>query len=126
MEETKFWLIPLVVLIVLTAAVMWIYPTYNVWASELKGKAEFVQAEQNRKIKIQEAQALKESAKFLSEAEIIRAQGVAEANKIIGQSLNDNEAYLRYLWVNGLNEKDDVTTIYIPTEGQMPLMKPVK
>ena len=30
---------------------------YNVWKQEMKGKAEFAQAEQNRKIKVEEAKA---------------------------------------------------------------------
>jgi regulator of protease activity HflC (stomatin/prohibitin superfamily) len=101
-------------------------PRYTVWQQEMSGKAEFAKAEQNRKIKVQEAKALKDSAVFRAEAEVVRARGVAEANKIIGKSLTNNEAYLRYLWVNALGEKDDVTTLYIPTEGQMPLMKGVK
>jgi len=125
-RETKFLVGSVVVSIGLILSIMWAYPQYNVWASNLSGKAELVKAEQNRQIKIQEAKALKESAGFQADAEIIRARGVAEANKIIGQSLNDNEAYLRYLWVNALTEKDDVTTIYIPTEGQMPIMKTVQ
>ncbi len=43
-----------------------------------------------------------ESAKHLADAEVIRAEGVAKANKIIGDSLKDNEGYLRYLWIQGL------------------------
>ncbi len=105
---------------------MWGLPQYSVYQQHLSGKASLAKATEDRQIKIQEAQALKESAKFLADAEIIRAKGVAEANKIIGESLNNNEAYLRYLWVNGIIEKDDVTTIYIPTENQMPIMKAVK
>ena len=104
---------------------MWGMPQYSVWQQEMSGKASLAKAVEDRQIKIEEAKALKESAVFKAEAEVIRANGVAEANKIIGESLKNNESYLRYLWVNGLNEKDDVTTIYIPTEGQMPLMRSV-
>ena len=51
------------------------YPLYNVWTSEQAGIAELKKAEGNRKIAIQEAEAKKESAKSLAEAEIIRAKG---------------------------------------------------
>lgn len=78
-------------------AMMWGIPRYIVYQQALKGEAELARAQQNRQIKIQEAMALKESAKMLAEAEIERAKGVAEANKIIGDSLKGNEAYLRYL-----------------------------
>lgn len=125
-EATKIiggWFIIIVLLI---AAIMWIYPTYNVWASELKGKAEFVQAEQNRKIKIQEAQAMKESAKFYAEAEVIRAEGVSKANKIVAGGLKDNDEYLRYLWIQAMGEKEDKATFYVPIGNDgIPLMKPV-
>lgn len=126
MTTTKMVSISLVSAGLMIGAMMYGMPQYSVWQQEMAGKAALAKATQDRQIKIEEAKAVKESAQYQSEAEIIRARGVAEANKIIGQSLNNNEAYLRYLWVNSLGEKDDVTTIYIPTEGQMPLMKAVK
>ena len=109
------------------AGAMYVYPQYNVYASNLKGKAEFVQAEQNRKIKIQEASAMKESAVFYADAEVIRARGVAESNKIIGKGLKGNDEYLRYLWIQAMGEKDDVATVYVPIGNDgLPLMKAVK
>ena len=63
------------------------WPVYNVWASEKKGQAELAQATSNRKIAVQEAEAKKESAVLLADAEVLRAQGVAKANQIIGESL---------------------------------------
>lgn len=101
---------------------MWGYPRYNVWKSGLDGEAELQKATQNRQIAIEEAKAKKESAKMLSEAEIIRAEGVAEANKIIGDSLKGNEAYLRYLWIDGLN-RNNQNVIYVPTEAGLPILE---
>jgi hypothetical protein len=100
-------------------------PKYNVWQQGLAGQAELKRAEQNRQIQIQEAMALKESAQFKADAEIIRAHGVAEANKIIGESLKDNSEYLRYLYIDMLRDKDDsgVQIIYIPTEAGMPILE---
>lgn len=57
-------------------------PIYNVWRAGQSGLAELRKAEQNRQIAIEEAKAKMESAKMLSEAEIVRARGVAEANVI--------------------------------------------
>lgn len=101
---------------------MWGCPRYNVWQAGLGGEAELRRAEQNRQIAIEEAKAKKESAKMLSEAEIIRAEGVAEANKIIGDSLKGNEAYLRYLWIDGLN-RNNQNVIYVPTEAGLPILE---
>ena len=102
---------------------MWGCPRYEVYQQSLKGEAEFKRAEQNRQITIEEAKAKKESAKMLSEAEVERARGVAEANKIIGESLKDNEGYLRYLWIQGLQEGATPQVIYVPTEGGLPIME---
>ncbi len=97
-------------------------PLYGVWRQGLVGKAELKQAEWNRQITVREAEAKKEAAKALADAEIERARGVAEANAIIGASLQDNEAYLRYLWLMGLQDKDN-NVIYIPTEAGMPILE---
>lgn len=70
------------------------YPKYQVYSSDLAGQAQLKEAESNRKIIILEAEAKKESAALLAEVEVTRAKGVAEANKIIGDSLKNNESYL--------------------------------
>ena len=72
-------------------------PQYNVWQQSLAGKAELQKAEYTRQVAVLEAQAKKDSASQLADAEIIRAQGVAKANQIIGDSLKDNREYLQYL-----------------------------
>ena len=101
---------------------MWIKPNYDVWQQEKEGQAVFVKAESTRKITVLEAQAKLDAAKMLAEAEVARAKGVAEANKIIGTSLQGNEVYLHYLWINNLHEgRNDV--IYVPTEAGIPLME---
>ena len=97
-------------------------PVYNVWQQEMTGKAELSRAEQNRQIRIQEAKAKKEAAVFEAEAEVERAKGVAQANKIIGESLNENENYLRYLWIQSLND-GNAEAIYVPTEANLPILE---
>ena len=95
-------------------------PKYRVWQQQKEGEAELAKAEQNRQIAIQEARAKEESAKSLANAEVIRAQGVAQANKIIGDSLQNNDAYIHYLWIEALRESSN-EVIYIPTEAGIPI-----
>lgn len=97
-------------------------PVYEVWRAQKAGEAELAQADQNRQIAVAQARAKAESAHFEADAEITRATGVARANEIIGQSLQGNEAYLRYLWINGL-EQNKNAVIYVPTEGNLPLLE---
>ena len=97
-------------------------PIYNVWSAQKAGEAELAQADQNRQIAVAQARAKAESAHFEADAEITRATGVARANEIIGKSLQGNEAYLRYLWINGL-EQNKNAVIYVPTEGNLPILE---
>ena len=107
---------------ILVSACGYTYPKYKVWSAEQAGIAEFVQAEQNRKITVLEAEAKLEAAKSLAAAEVERARGVAEANKIIGDSLKGNESYLRWLWIENL-DKGGNSVIYIPTEAGLPILE---
>ncbi|MCW8915240.1 MAG: hypothetical protein OQK24_05220 [Magnetovibrio sp.] len=106
------------------AAIM-INPHYNVWVQGLTGAAELARAEQNRQIRINEAKAKKEAAVFEAEAEIARAHGVAEANKIIADSLGGPEGYLRWRYIEMLQETGGKgrETVYIPTEAGMPILE---
>ena len=67
------------IVLVIIAAIMFGYPRYKVWQQEMDGKAEFAKAEQNRKIKIEEARANLEAEKLNAQAEIERAKGAAKA-----------------------------------------------
>lgn len=96
-------------------------PYYNVWQQEMSGKAEFAKAEQNRKIKIEEAKANLEAEKLNAQAEIERAKGAAEAIKIENGSLTPT--YIQYLWVRQQGNLNDKTVIYIPTETNLPILE---
>ena len=96
-------------------------PYHNVWQQEMSGKAEFAKAEQNRKIKIEEAKANLEAEKLNAQAEIERAKGAAEAIKIENGSITP--AYIQYLWVRQQSNLNDKTVIYIPTETNLPVLE---
>lgn len=104
---------------------MWGCPRYDVYKRTLTGQAELQQAQSNRQIAVLEAQAKQESAKALAAAEIERAHGVAEANRIIGEGLKGHEEYLRYLWIMSLEHtaQGNGTVIYVPTEANLPLVE---
>jgi hypothetical protein len=99
-------------------------PRYKVYQQNLEGKAELVKATQNRQIAIQEAQAKYESAHFNKLTDSIRAVGIHISNTIIGQSLRDNEAYLKWLWITDVAGANiDKTIVYIPTETNLPILE---
>ena len=107
--------------ILLTVSMAFIKPWYNVWSQEMEGKAEFAKAEQNRKIKIEEARANLEAEKLNAQAEIERAKGAAEAIKIENGSITPT--YIQYLWVRQQSDLSDKTVIYVPTESNLPILE---
>lgn len=113
----------IIIVIFLTIGLgLWGCPQYGVYTQSMTGKAELANADYSKQVAVQTAQAKKDSAQLLADAAIIQAQGVATANKIIGDSLRGNEAYLRYLWIDKLDaEKSSI--IYVPTEANMPILE---
>lgn len=112
---------------------MYVKPKYTVYQQRMEGAAELARAESNRTIRVEEAKANQQAmeyqekteltrAKYQAEMEVTRARGVAEANVIIGDSLKGNEAYLRWLWIEGLKDAGN-RVIYIPTEAGLPILE---
>jgi hypothetical protein len=103
---------------------LWAWPKYNVYAQRQAGMAALAHAQSSKEVAVAEAKAKMESATLLAQAEVSRAEGVAKANKIIGDSLKGNEAYLRYLWITDVAGANvDKTVVYVPTEVQLPIME---
>lgn len=111
-------------IIIVFGVPMWIIPYYHVWNQSMSGTAELRRAEQNRQIAVLEAQAKLDAAKLLAESEVERAKGVAEANRIIADGLGGAEGYLRWLWIDALNNpKAGQQVIYVPTEAGLPILE---
>lgn len=109
--------------------------------AESKGKQTLLEAESSKKAKIEEAKADLESAKLnaesveinakanakkkIMEAEAraksmeIEAKSKAEAIRVISNELRDNSAYLKYKQVEALKGNK---SIFVPTEGNMPIL----
>lgn len=112
--------ITMLILVAIIVTWMAVMPRYRVWSQEMRGKAAFAEAEQNRKIQIEEAKANLEAQKLNSQAEVERAKGMAEAIEIENGKLTDK--YIQYLWVRNMEENVN-EKIYIPTEANLPLLE---
>ena len=117
--KTAIWAGVGIVLIIIAMA--FVRPWYNVWSQEMEGKAEYAKAEQNRKIKVEEAKANLEAEKLNAQAEIERAKGAAEAIRIENGSITPT--YIQYLWVRQQADLSDKTVIYVPTETNLPILE---
>lgn len=103
--------------------VIWMWNAIKVYSATQSGRAEYAQAESNRQIRVLEAQAAYDSAELTAKAEIRRAEGVAQANKIVADGLGGPEGYLRYLYIHMLEESKEKQIIYIPTEAGLPILE---
>jgi hypothetical protein len=119
--NTKTTIISIVSTILLIVLIFVGIPMYRVWSQEMAGKAEFAKAEQNRKIKIEEAKANLEAEKLNAQAEVERAKGAAQAIEIENGKLTP--AYIQYLWVRQQGTNSAEKIIYIPTEASLPILE---
>ena len=120
MDEGFIWFVACIIMVCGIASLFIIYPVYNVWASEMSGKADLREAEWNKQISIEEAKAELESAELKKQSDVIRAQGIAEANEIISKSLTPE--YIKWKWVEGLHDGTS-EVIYVPTEANIPILE---
>jgi regulator of protease activity HflC (stomatin/prohibitin superfamily) len=118
--------VPLVALLGLLAIGLIGYPQYSVYAAKKHGEAELARATQNRQVRVQEALAKFEAADYDAKTDVRRAQGVAQANRIISDSLGGPEGYLRWRYIEMLQETAQSgghQIIYIPTEAGLPILE---
>lgn len=107
------------------AFVLWGLPQLGVYNRTLAGRASLMEAESTRQVRVLEAKARQESSQLEAQAEITKAEGSAKAIAALKQELGSSEAYLRWLYIQGLQEQGNTsgekTVVYIPTDGLVPL-----
>jgi len=117
---SRFACVAVIVIFVLVAISLWGCPQYGVWRAEMQGKAELSQAEYAKQVLVQEANANLEAERLNAEAEVVRAQGAADARNVEGLGMTPEE-YIQYLWVKKLSLAES-SVIYLPSEGGMPVL----
>ncbi len=122
-DDTAIAIIVIVVVIAIAGIIaggMYILPVYGVWHSKKSGEATLAKAKYAEYTTRVKAEAKYEAAKYLAQAEVERAQGVAKSIKIVGDALNDNPGYLDYRWLQNLKETKN-QVIYVPERANNPL-----
>lgn len=100
------------VLIGLIVTYMAVMPSYRLYRASVE-----------KRILVEQARAQKDAATQLAQAEITRSKGVAEANRIIANSITPS--YLRYFYIQQLAEVESLggKIIYVPTEAGLPILE---
>ena len=100
-------------------------PQLGVYNRTLAGKAALMEAESTRQVRVLEAKAKQEAATLEGQAEVTRAEASAKAISVLKRELGSSEAYLKWLYIQGLqeqgNSQGEKTVVYIPTDGLVPL-----
>jgi regulator of protease activity HflC (stomatin/prohibitin superfamily) len=87
-------------------------PQYRLWKAGIE-----------RQIQVRDAESKAKAAVQLAQAEVNRAKGVAEANRIIAHSITPE--YLRYFYIQQLAQVEHLggKIIYVPTEAGLPILE---
>lgn len=95
-------------------------PQFRLYKQNTEKRA--VIAEQKAKSEAAEyaARSAVTQAQAKADAEVIRAKGLAQAQKIIASTLT--ESYLRYLYIDAIADGDG-QIIYVPTEAGLPVLE---
>jgi hypothetical protein len=136
-DTTAGWIIFGTVVAALCAGVLWLLPQVGAYYSQVGGRGALLKAESTRQVRVLEAKAKLEAADLEARAEVRRAQGSAQAIEAIKGQLGGPEGYLRWLYIQGLQENTassnnggeggggggghKETIVYIPTDGLVPL-----
>lgn len=116
-------LVCILLFLALVFGIFWGWPQYKIYSQRLDGEAILAKAESERRVLVETAKAKKDAAKLEAEAEIERAKGVAEANRIVADGLKGNDNYIRYLWVSKISSTTGPQIIYVPTEAGLPILE---
>lgn len=114
------------IIVISSAGGMYGCPQYNIYSSRMAGEAELAQAQYSKQVAVQTAQAKKDSAELEAQTDVIRANGVASANKILAESLGGPAGYLRWKYIEMLQEtaqSPHQSVIYVPTEATIPILE---
>lgn len=120
--ESKNITLYVIVGIIGLIAVMFGLPMFIRYQILQNAKNELAAQQYLKQVAIATAESKNESAKYEAQAEVTRAEGVAKANAIIGDSLKGNESYLKYLWIQNMNDQSK-EVIYVPTEANLPILE---
>jgi predicted Holliday junction resolvase-like endonuclease len=119
-EVRKWTKLALIVTLITVAIVAVGCPQYKVYKQGQDGKAALKQAESEKLIQLEEAKANLDSQRLNAQAEVVRAEGAAEAIDVEAGQLT--EQYIQYLWVRTL-DGEGASRVYIPTEAGLPILE---
>ena len=98
------------------ALIIGVWPYYKVWSQEMRGKAALAEARQSKMIQVEQARAELDSAQLRAEA--IKTIGIASQKYPEYRTQEFIGAFGEALREGNINQ-----IIYVPTEGNIPILE---
>lgn len=106
---------------------VWGLQTWRVWAKEMQGRADLMQAHQEQQIQVARAQGRLDAANINKQAAIVEAEAVSAQIEKIGKQLTQHDLYLKWQWIKMMDDGDcDREIIYVPTEANLPVLEAMR
>lgn len=121
-ESTVMWTVGTIVAVILGWVLIG-YPHWRVWAAHKRGSADLAMAKNEQQIQIAQAQSRLSAADLNKQAAVIEAEAVSLQIKEIGTELSHHDLYLRWQWIEMMKHHSDRSTIYVPTEANLPILE---
>jgi len=99
------------------------YPKWRVWASHQEGLADLMMARNEQQVQVAEAQGRLDAAQLNKKAAVVEAEAVALQIEAIGKQLTTHDLYLKWQWIKMMEERPKSSTIYVPTEANIPILE---
>lgn len=99
------------------------YPKWRVWSAHQAGLADLQRAKNEQQIQVAEAQGRLSAADLNKQAAVIEAEAVALQISAIGKQLTQHDLYLKWQWIKMMEERPESSTIYVPTEANVPILE---
>lgn len=126
-QELKFWATIGGVLVgiifafcLLIGGIMWAVPKYKLYAADIEKRTLISEAKAKAEAAEHTAKAEVTKANYEADRDRIRAQGVADSNKLIDSSLSDQ--YIKWHYIDQMTRHGN-QLIYVPTEGGIPILE---
>lgn len=99
------------------------YPIWRVWAAHREGMADLMMARNEQQVQVAEAHGRLDAAQLNKKAAVVEAEAVALQIEAIGKQLTAHDLYLKWQWIKMMEMRPESSTIYVPTEANIPILE---
>ena len=111
-----------IVALILVGGGLYGCPQYQVYQQRLTGEAELAGADYNRQVAVREHRPKRTPRAYWPKPKSPALRGWRKRIRSLATACPGNEAYLRYLWIDKMEDAKP-QVIYVPTETGLPILE---